>query len=60
MAQGNLAISGLGVSAKDGSQLTVNVPTVGRIADGGSVERAVATGFETPTSSATTCSMPTS
>ena len=46
MAQGNLAISGLGVSAKDGSQLTVNVPTVGRIADGGSVERAVATGFE--------------
>jgi flagellar P-ring protein FlgI len=47
MAQGNLAISGLGVSAKDGSQLTVNVPTVGRIADGGSVERAVATGFET-------------
>jgi flagellar P-ring protein precursor FlgI len=46
MAQGNLAISGLGVSAKDGSQLTVNVPTVGRIADGGSVERAVATGFD--------------
>ena len=46
MAQGNLAISGLGVSAKDGSQLTVNVPTVGRIADGASVERAVSTGFE--------------
>jgi flagellar P-ring protein FlgI len=47
MAQGNLAVGGLGVSAKDGSQLTVNVPTVGRIADGASVERAVATGFET-------------
>ena len=46
MAQGNLAISGLGVSAKDGSQLTVNVPTVGRISDGASVERAVATGFD--------------
>ena len=46
MAQGNLAVGGLGISAKDGSQLTVNVPTVGRIADGGSVERAVATGFE--------------
>jgi flagellar P-ring protein FlgI len=46
MAQGNLAVGGLGVSAKDGSQLTVNVPTVGRIADGASVERAVATGFE--------------
>lgn len=45
MAQGNLAVGGLGVSAKDGSQVTVNVPTVGRIADGASVERAVATGF---------------
>lgn len=47
MAQGNLAVGGLGVSAKDGSQLTVNIPTVGRIADGASVERAVATGFDT-------------
>ena len=46
MSQGNLAVGGLGISAKDGSQLTVNVPTVGRIADGASVERAVATGFE--------------
>lgn len=45
MAQGNLAVGGLGISARDGSQLTVNVPTVGRIADGASVERAVATGF---------------
>ena len=46
MAQGNLAVGGLGISAKDGSQLTVNVPTVGRIAEGASVERAVATGFD--------------
>jgi flagellar P-ring protein precursor FlgI len=46
MAQGNLAVGGLGISAQNGSQLTVNVPTVGRIADGGSVERAVATGFD--------------
>lgn len=46
MAQGNLAVGGLGVSARDGSQLTVNIPTVGRIADGASVERAVATGFD--------------
>ena len=45
MAQGNLAVGGLGISARDGSQLTVNVPTVGRIAEGASVERAVATGF---------------
>ena len=47
MAQGNLAVGGLGITAKDGSQLTVNVPTVGRIAEGASVERAVATGFDT-------------
>lgn len=42
LAQGNLAVGGLGVSGADGSKLTVNVPTVGRIADGASVERAVA------------------
>lgn len=46
MAQGNLAVGGLGISGADGSKLTVNVPTVGRIADGGSVERTVATGFD--------------
>lgn len=47
MAQGNLAVGGLGISAQDGSRLTVNVPTVGRIAEGATVERAVATGFDT-------------
>ncbi|MFM5883714.1 MAG: flagellar basal body P-ring protein FlgI [Novosphingobium sp.] len=46
MSQGSLAVGGLGVSGADGSKLTVNVPTVGRIADGASVERAVATGFD--------------
>jgi flagellar P-ring protein precursor FlgI len=46
MAQGNLAVGGLGISGADGSKLTVNVPTVGRIADGASVERAVPTGFD--------------
>lgn len=46
MAQGNLAVGGLGIAARDGSQLTVNVPTVGRITEGASVERAVATGFD--------------
>jgi flagellar P-ring protein precursor FlgI len=46
MAQGNVAVGGLGVSGRDGSQVTVNVATVGRIADGASVERAVATGFD--------------
>ena len=50
MAQGNVAVGGLGVSGRDGSQLTVNVTTVGRIADGASVERGVATGFASGTS----------
>jgi flagellar P-ring protein FlgI len=45
MAQGNLAVGGLGVDAADGSKLTVNVPSAGRIPGGASVERAVATGF---------------
>ncbi len=43
MAQGNLAVGGLGVSGADGSQLSVNVPSAGRIPSGASVERAVAT-----------------
>ena len=47
MAQGSLAVGGLGVSGRDGSTLTVNVPTVGRIPDGASVERVVETGFDT-------------
>ena len=46
MAQGNLAVGGLGVSGQDGSKLTVNVPTVGRIADGATVEAAVASNFD--------------
>ncbi|MEH6756200.1 MAG: flagellar basal body P-ring protein FlgI [Parasphingorhabdus sp.] len=47
MAQGNLAVGGLGVSAADGSSLTVNIPSVGRISGGASIERTVSTGFET-------------
>lgn len=46
IAQGNLAVGGLGIKAKDGSSLTVNVPTVGRIPDGATVERMVANPFE--------------
>lgn len=46
MAQGNLAVGGLGVSGRDGSKLTVNIPTVGRIDGGASVEREVLTSFE--------------
>lgn len=46
MAQGNLAVGGLGISSADGSRLTVNIPSVGRISGGASIERTVATGFE--------------
>lgn len=46
MAQGNLAVGGLDAGGKDGSKVTINIPTVGRIAEGASVERAVATGFD--------------
>ena len=45
MAQGNLAVGGLGVSAQDGSQVSVNVPSAGRVPGGATVERAVDTGF---------------
>jgi flagellar P-ring protein precursor FlgI len=45
MAQGNLVVGGLGVSTEDGSRVTVNVPSVGRIPNGAIVEREVPTPF---------------
>ncbi|WP_210357530.1 MULTISPECIES: flagellar basal body P-ring protein FlgI [Sphingomonas] len=47
MAQGNLAVGGLGAEGADGSRIVVNVPSTGRIPEGATVERAVATGFDT-------------
>lgn len=47
MAQGNLAVGGLGIDAADGSKLTINVPTAGRIPGGATVERTVDAGFAT-------------
>src|ERR1700748_2785588 len=47
MAQGNLAVGGLGVSAADGSNVVVNVPTAGRIPGGATVEKSVDVGFAT-------------
>lgn len=38
MAQGNVITSGFGVEGADGSKITVNVPSVGRIPNGASVE----------------------
>lgn len=45
IAQGNLVVGGLGVAGGDGSSLTVNIPTVGRVPGGGTVERMVETPF---------------
>lgn len=41
MAQGNLVVGGFGAEAGDGSRVTVNVPSTGRIPNGASVERVV-------------------
>lgn len=45
LAQGNLIVGGFGAEGKDGSKVTVNVPSVGRIPNGALVERAVPTRF---------------
>jgi flagellar P-ring protein precursor FlgI len=45
VAQGNLMVGGLGVAGGDGSSLTVNIPTVGRIPGGANVERMIETPF---------------
>ncbi|WP_048599659.1 flagellar basal body P-ring protein FlgI [Nereida ignava] len=49
VAQGNLVVGGLGVQGADQSSLVVNVPTVGRVPRGATVERMVPSSFlETP------------
>lgn len=45
IAQGNIIVSGFGAEGNDGSRVTVNVPSVGRIPNGAIVERAVETPF---------------
>ena len=45
IAQGNLVVGGLGVEGGDGSSLVVNVPTVGRVPGGATIERMVETPF---------------
>ncbi|GGD41460.1 flagellar P-ring protein precursor FlgI [Pseudoxanthomonas indica] len=41
IAQGNLVVGGFGAQGRDGSKVSVNVPSVGRIPNGAIVERAV-------------------
>ncbi len=43
IAQGNLIVSGFGVQGNDGSKLTVNVPSSGRIPNGATIEKSVPT-----------------
>ena len=45
VAQGNLVVGGLSAGGKDGSKITVNNPSVGRIPNGATVERSVPTPF---------------
>jgi flagellar P-ring protein FlgI len=45
MAQGNVAVGGLGVEGNDGSKVSVNIPSAGRIPGGATVERAVDAGI---------------
>jgi flagellar P-ring protein precursor FlgI len=45
IAQGNLIVGGLGVEGADGSSITINVPSVGRIPNGASIEREIANPF---------------
>lgn len=47
MAQGNLVVGGFGASSDDGSSITVNIPSVGRIPAGATVEREVVSPFLT-------------
>ncbi len=47
IAQGNLVVGGFGASGLDGSSITVNIPSAGRIPNGATVEREVASTFLT-------------
>ncbi len=45
IAQGNLVVGGFGAEAGDGSRVTVNIPSAGRIPNGATVERTVGNAF---------------
>ncbi|WP_166263726.1 flagellar basal body P-ring protein FlgI [Marinobacter caseinilyticus] len=45
MAQGSLVVGGFGAAGADGSKITVNVPSVGRIPNGATIEREVISPF---------------
>ena len=45
IAQGNLVVVGLSAEGRDGSNISINVPSVGRIPNGATVERSVPNNF---------------
>ena len=45
MAQGSMVVGGFGAQGQDGSRITVNVPSVGRIPNGATIEREVNSPF---------------
>ncbi len=45
LAQGNLVVGGLSGEGADGSKITVNIPSAGRVPNGASVEREVPNNF---------------
>ncbi len=45
LAQGSLIVGGLGIEGADGSSIKINVPSVGRIPNGASVEREIMNPF---------------
>jgi flagellar P-ring protein precursor FlgI len=45
LAQGSVIVGGFGIAGNDGSSITVNVPSVGRVPNGATVERSVKTAF---------------
>ena len=46
IAQGNLVVGGFGAEGADGSRVSVNVPSVGRVPGGATVERSVPSPFD--------------
>ena len=46
LAQGSLVVGGFGAEGTDGSRITVNTPSVGRIPSGATVERPAPSGFD--------------
>jgi flagellar P-ring protein precursor FlgI len=45
IAQGNVIVNGFGIEGGDGSSITVNVPSVGRIPNGATIENTIDTPF---------------